>query len=104
MEDNVKFKAEGSEKPEKMPYEQLENIARQLSIQNEQMREQLQCTQMGYMWSVLDMLMRITEHKDCYPEKLVSYCTSEIEKKVNQLTKGDNNNGNGATEDTGKSE
>lgn len=91
MEENVKFKAEGSEKPEKMPYEQLENIARQLSIQNEQMREQLQNSQMGYMWTVLDLLMRIAEHKDCYPTELVSYCISEIEKKVNQLTRGGKN-------------
>ena len=50
-----------TERPEKMSYEQLENIAHQLSEQAKQLYMKLQAANMGNMFKRLDYLFKVVE-------------------------------------------
>lgn len=65
-------------KNEKMSYEQLENIAHQLSEQNKQMYEQLQQVNIVNMFKRLDYLFKVVEYQNAFPEQFVTASKQEI--------------------------
>lgn len=95
-ENTVKMKpvdtSTAQERPEKMSYEQLENIARQLSAQNEQLVMQLNSMRNTYILNIMEFLMRIAEHPDNYPSELVDYCRTEVSNKIYEFTKKESKN------------
>lgn len=75
---------ENMEKPEvkeneKMSYEQLENVAHQLSEQVRQLYAKLQEANLENMFKRLDYLFRVVENAHSFSVDFVSKCTSEIE-------------------------
>ena len=75
---------ENMEKPEvkeneKMSYEQLENVAHQLSEQVRQLYVKLQEANLENMFKRLDYLFRVVENAHSFSVDFVNKCTSEIE-------------------------
>lgn len=75
---------ENMEKPEvkeneKMSYEQLENVAHQLSEQVRQLYAKLQEANLESMFKRLDYLFRVVENAHSFSVDFVNKCTSEIE-------------------------
>lgn len=68
-----------AERPEKMSYEQLENVAHQLSEQAKQLYMQLQNANMGNMFKRLDYLFKVVENSHIFKLDFVNKCINEIE-------------------------
>ena len=68
-----------TEKPEKMSYEQLENIAHQLSEQARQLYSQLQKSNMTNMFKRLDYLFKVVENGHMFKQDFLEKCIAEIE-------------------------
>ena len=68
-----------TERPEKMSYEQLENIAHQLSEQNKQLYMKLQATNMSNMFKRLDYLFKVVENGHMFKQDFLEKCITEIE-------------------------
>lgn len=68
-----------AERPEKMSYEQLENIAHQLSEQAKQLYMQLQNANMSNMFKRLDYLFKVVENSHMFKLDFVNKCINEIE-------------------------
>ena len=66
-------------RPEKMSYEQLENIAHQLSNQAKQLYAKLQEANMVNMFKRLDYLFKVVENAHAFNEEFVTKCVDEIE-------------------------
>ena len=82
MEENKKTKMEPTTeaaRPEKMSYEQLENIAHQLSNQAKQLYAKLQEANMVNMFKRLDYLFKVVENAHAFNEAFVAKCVAEIE-------------------------
>ena len=77
MEENVKDTA--VKENAKMSYEQLENVAHQLSEQVRQLYAKLQESNLENMFKRLDYLFKVIENAQAFNEEFVSKCTSEIE-------------------------
>lgn len=76
----VKMKAvQKEDRPEKMSYEQLENIAHQLSEQAKHLYAKLQEANMSNMFKRLDYLFKVVENAHAFKEEFVSKCVAEIE-------------------------
>lgn len=75
---NLKPEVEAA-KPEKMSYEQLENIAHQLSNQAKQLYAKLQEANMVNMFKRLDYLFKVVENAHAFNEEFVAKCVAEIE-------------------------
>lgn len=75
----VEKKPTQQEKPEKMSYEQLENIAHQLSEQAKQLYTRLQEANMANMFKRLDYLFKVVENAHAFNEEFVAKCVTEIE-------------------------
>lgn len=69
----------GTERPEKMSYEQLENIAHQLSEQVKQLYMKLQAANMGNMFKRLDYLFKVVENGHMFKQDFLEKCIAEIE-------------------------
>ena len=67
------------EKPEKLSYEQLENIAHQLSEQAKQLYMKLQAANMGNMFKRLDYLFKVVENGHMFKQDFLEKCIAEIE-------------------------
>lgn len=67
-------------RPEKMSYEQLENIAHQLSEQNKQLYMKLQAVNMNNMFKRLDYLFKVAENGHIFKQDFLEECIAEIEK------------------------
>lgn len=67
------------DKPEKMSYEQLENIAHQLSEQSRQLYAKLQEVNMANVFKRLDYLFKVIENAHVFNEGFVTKCIAEIE-------------------------
>lgn len=79
-ETNVKMEnAPEAGRPEKMSYEQLENIAHQLSDQAKHLYAKLQEANMVNMFKRLDYLFKVVENAHAFNEEFVAKCVSEIE-------------------------
>lgn len=68
-----------AERPEKMSYEQLENVAHQLSEQSKQLYIQLQNANMSNMFKRLDYLFKVIENSHMFKLDFVNKCIDEIE-------------------------
>lgn len=68
-----------AERPEKMSYEQLENIAHQLSEQAKQLYMKLQDANMGNMFKRLDYLFKVVENGSAFKQDFYEKCIMEIE-------------------------
>lgn len=68
-----------AERPEKMSYEQLENVAHQLSEQAKQLYMQLQNANMSNMFKRLDYLFKVVENNHMFKLDFVDKCINEIE-------------------------
>lgn len=79
MEESKNFKLKGAEQPEKMSYEQLENIAHQLSEQNRQMYAKMQEMDMVNMFKRLDYLFKVVENGTMFDPDFLNKCIDEIE-------------------------
>lgn len=65
-------------RPEKMSYEQLENIAHQLSEQAKQLYTQLQEANMVNLFKRLDYLFKVIDNRAAFDEEFLEKCKSEI--------------------------
>lgn len=63
---------------QKMSYEELENVAAQLSQQNQQLYARLQQAEMSNMLSRLEFLFKVVKNAQAFPEEFVTKCTTEI--------------------------
>lgn len=81
-----------TERPEKMSYEQLEQIAHQLSEQARQLYSQLQKSNMTNMFKRLDYLFKVVENGHMFKQDFLEKCIAEIEEimTVPEETEGDN--------------
>lgn len=71
-----------NERPEKMSYEQLENVAHQLSEQNRQLYMKLQSANMTNLFKRLDYLFKVIENSDKFNKEFVNKCLTEIESSM----------------------
>ena len=67
------------ERPEKMSYEQLENVAHQLSEQNRQLFAKMQELNMANMFKRLDYLFKVVENGHMFDQDFLEKCIAEIE-------------------------
>lgn len=65
-------------RPEKMSYEQLENVAHQLSEQNKQLYTKLQEINMVNVFKRLDYLFKVLEYNHMFDEEFVTKCSTEV--------------------------
>lgn len=77
-EKDIKMQPE-AERPGKMSYEQLENVAHQLSEQAKQLYTQLQNANMSNMFKRLDYLFKVVENSHMFKLDFVNKCINEIE-------------------------
>ena len=68
-----------TERPEKMSYEQLEQVAHQLSEQARQLYSQLQKSNMTNMFKRLDYLFKVVENGHMFKQAFLEKCIAEIE-------------------------
>ena len=68
-----------TERPEKMSYEQLENVAHQLSEQAKQLYMKLQAANMSNMFKRLDYLFKVVENGHMFKQDFLEKCIAEIE-------------------------
>lgn len=71
--------AKGTEQPQKMSYEQLEQIAHQLSEQARQLYGQLQKSNLSNMFKRLDYLFKVVENGHMFKQDFLDRCVKEIE-------------------------
>ena len=71
--------AKETERPEKMSYEQLENVAHQLSEQAKQLYMKLQAANMSNMFKRLDYLFKVVENGHMFKQDFLDKCIAEIE-------------------------
>lgn len=64
---------------EKLSYEQLENVAHQLSEQNRQLYAKLQEMQVSNMFKRLDYLFKVVENTGVFSIDFHTKCVEEIE-------------------------
>ena len=72
-------KQKETERPEKMSYEQLENVAHQLSEQAKQLYMKLQAANMSNMFKRLDYLFKVVENGHMFKQDFLEKCIAEIE-------------------------
>ena len=80
------------ERPEKLSYEQLENVAHQLSEQAKQLYMKLQSANMSNMFKRLDYLFKVVENGHMFKQDFLEKCIAEIEEimTVPEETEEDN--------------
>lgn len=81
MEENEKLNSgtASADRPEKMSYEQLENVAHQLSEQARQLYAELQKANMTNIFKRLDYLFKVVENAHAFSEEFVTKCVAEVE-------------------------
>lgn len=67
----------------KLSYEELENVAKELSQQNQQLNMMIQKSNMSNAFRRLDYLFKVLECKDCFNPDFIVTCSDEI---VNIMT------------------
>ena len=65
-------------KKKELSYDELKNVAGQLSQQNQQLNMMLQQANMTNMFKRMDYLFNILELKDCFDTEFVITCSDEI--------------------------
>lgn len=75
----VEMKPQETEQPQKMSYEQLEQVAHQLSEQARQLYSQLQKSNLTNMFKRLDYLFKVVENGHMFKQDFLEKCINEIE-------------------------
>lgn len=88
-----------TERPEKMSYEQLEQVAHQLSEQARQLYSQLQKSNMTNMFKRLDYLFKVVENGHMFKQDFLEKCIAEIEELMT-VPEVEEENKEGETPDT----
>ena len=78
----VKNENEKSLKKEKMSYEELENIAHQLSEQSRVLMQKLQEVNMSNMFKRLDYLFKIIEFEHMFDDNFIDKCIKEVQDMI----------------------
>lgn len=78
----VKKENDKSLKKEKMSYEELENIAHQLSEQGRVLAQKLQEANMGNVFKRLDYLFKIIEFEHIFDDNFTNKCVKEIQDMI----------------------
>lgn len=78
MEPNV-LRETPEEAPTKLSYDELENIAKQLSDQNRQLYQKLQETTTESMFKRLDFLFKVLEFNSSFDQAFTDKCVEEIQ-------------------------
>lgn len=78
MEEKLKSEQQNTSK-EKLSYEDLQNVATQLSNQNRQLYNELQKANMTNAFKRLDYLFKVIENRSAFNAEFVKECVSEIE-------------------------
>jgi hypothetical protein len=78
-EKTVKAMHSEAERPNKMSYEQLENVAHQLSEQAKKLYAELQNANMSNLFKRLDYLFKVIENQHMFSQSFVDKCVTEIE-------------------------
>ena len=65
-------------KKKELSYDELKNVAGQLSQQNQQLNMMLQQANMTNIFKRMDYLFKILELKDCFDSEFVITCPDEI--------------------------
>lgn len=79
MEENkAKVVPMEAQKQEKMSYEQLENVAHQLSEQARQLYAKLQEANMANAFKRLDYLFKVLEYASRFDKEFVDKCVAEV--------------------------
>lgn len=76
---NMQSTTKETEQPQKMSYEQLEQVAHQLSEQARQLYSQLQQSNMTNMFKRLDYLFKVVENGHMFKQDFLDKCITEIE-------------------------
>ena len=84
------------EEPKKLTYEQLYNVAHQLSNQNVALRQKLSEANLINMFKRLDYLFKVLEMYKMFDDKFVYNCTKEI---VEFMTPSDEEKDNTTTQE-----
>ena len=66
------------ENNKKLSYEELKNVAGQLSQQNQQLNMMLQQANMTNMFKRMDYLFKVLELKQCFDSEFIIACSDEI--------------------------
>lgn len=77
-----KNETKAPEQPQKLSYEQLQNIAGQLQQQNIQLRRVLEQSNMENMFKRLDYLFKVMEYPHMFSDEFVQKCAAEIESSI----------------------
>lgn len=70
---------ENTKSTQKMSYEELEQVAAQLSQQAQQLYARLQQAEMSNMFKRLDLLFKVVESAHAFNPEFVAKCVKEIE-------------------------
>lgn len=68
-----------NETQKKMSYEELEQVAAQLSQQSQQLYARLQQADMTNMFKRLDYLFKVVENGPMFPNEFLDMCVAEIQ-------------------------
>lgn len=69
-------------KKEKMSYEELENIAHQLSEQSRVLMQKLQEANMSNMFKRVDYLFKVLEFENMFSDNFIDKCAQEIQDMI----------------------
>ena len=69
---------EENNKKKELSYEELKNVAGQLSQQNQQLNMMLQHANMTNMFKRMDYLFKVLELKQCFDPEFIIACSDEI--------------------------
>jgi hypothetical protein len=75
-------KEEVKDSVKKLSYEELENVAKQLSAQGEELYKRLLKAEEMLAIRRLDYLIKIVELKDCFSKSFIEECVKEIENSL----------------------
>lgn len=79
MEEKIK---EGESTPKKLTYEELENVAKQLSEQNRLFYQELQKREVQEVFTRLGFLFKVVEFANRFSSDFLKKCVSEIESLI----------------------
>lgn len=74
---------ENKKEQKKLSYEELQNVAGQLSQQNQQLNMMIQQANMTNMFKRLDYLFKVLEFRECFDSDFVIICSEEIKSMIN---------------------
>lgn len=75
-------KKKENKETQKMSYEQLEQVAHQLSEQTRQLYSKLQKSNMENVFKRLDYLFKVVENKNVFSKEFLDNCIKEIEEII----------------------